>query len=46
MGLVACLYRAAEWRHRSILAAAYELLEYLDDKTGCTGFPARLSGRY
>jgi hypothetical protein len=33
MGLVACLYRAAEWRHRSILAAAYELLEYLDDKT-------------
>ena len=33
MGLVACLYRAAEWRHRSILAAAYELLAYLDDKT-------------
>jgi hypothetical protein len=34
MGLVACLYRAAEWRHRAILAAAYDLLEYLDDKTG------------
>ena len=34
MGLVACLYRAAEWRHRSILAAAYDLLAYLDDKTG------------
>lgn len=33
MGLVACLYRAAEWRHRSILAAAYDLLSYLDDKT-------------
>ncbi len=33
MGLVACLYRAAEWRHRSILAAAYELLQYLDSKT-------------
>ena len=33
MGLVACLYRAAEWRHESILAAAYELLQYLDSKT-------------
>lgn len=33
MGLVACLYRAAEWRHRAVLAAAYELLQYLDDKT-------------
>jgi hypothetical protein len=33
MGLVACLYRAAEWRHASILAAAYELLQYLDSKT-------------
>jgi hypothetical protein len=33
MGLVACLYRAAEWRHGSILAAAYELLQYLDSKT-------------
>jgi hypothetical protein len=30
-GLIACLYRAAEWRHRDVMRAAYELLEYLDD---------------
>ncbi|MEU8239062.1 hypothetical protein AB0C07_12510 [Actinoplanes missouriensis] len=29
-GLVACLYRAAEWRHRDVMRAAFELLEYLD----------------
>jgi hypothetical protein len=33
MGIVACLYRAAEWRHREIAAAAFELLQYLDDRT-------------
>lgn len=33
MGLVASLYRAAEWRHSEVLAAAYELLQYLDSKT-------------
>jgi hypothetical protein len=31
MGLIACLYRAAEWRHKEVERAAYELLQYLDD---------------
>ncbi len=30
MGIVACLYRAAEWRHTEIELAANELLQYLD----------------
>jgi hypothetical protein len=33
MGIVACLYRAAEWRHKEIELAAHELLQYLDEKT-------------
>jgi hypothetical protein len=33
MGLIACYYRAAEWRHRQIYVAAHQLLEYLDAKT-------------
>ncbi len=33
MGLVACHYRAAEWRHKEIELAAHELLQYLDRKT-------------
>jgi hypothetical protein len=31
MGLIACQYRAAEWRHKEIELAAHELLQYLDD---------------
>jgi hypothetical protein len=31
MGLIACRYRAAEWRHKEIELAAHELLQYLDD---------------
>jgi len=31
-GVIACLYRAAEWRHKEIERAAYELLQYLDDR--------------
>jgi hypothetical protein len=31
MGLIACHYRAAEWRHKEIELAAHELLQYLDD---------------
>jgi len=31
MGLIACLYRAAEWRHKEVERAAYELLQHLDD---------------
>jgi hypothetical protein len=30
MGLIACQYRAAEWRHKEIELAAHELLQLLD----------------
>jgi hypothetical protein len=30
MGLIACMYRAAEWRHKDIELAAHELLQRLD----------------
>jgi len=30
MGLIACLYRAAEWRHKEIELAAHALLQHLD----------------
>src|SRR5919109_860721 len=30
MGLIACQYRAAEWRHKDIELAAHELLQLLD----------------
>jgi hypothetical protein len=33
-GLIACVYRAAEWRHKDIELAAHDLLQYLDAKTG------------
>jgi hypothetical protein len=33
MGLIACHYRAAEWRHKEIELAAHELLQYLDAKS-------------
>jgi hypothetical protein len=33
-GVIACLYRAAEWRHKDVERAAYELLQYLDERTG------------
>jgi hypothetical protein len=32
-GIIACLYRAAEWRHKDVERAAYELLQRLDEKT-------------
>lgn len=31
-GLIACVYRAAEWRHKEIELAAHELLQHLDSK--------------
>ena len=31
-GLIACEYRAAEWRHKAIELAAHELLQHLDSK--------------
>lgn len=30
-GLIACVYRAAEWRHKDIELAAHDLLQYLDE---------------
>ena len=33
MGLIACHYRAAEWRHKEIELAAHDLLQLLDKKT-------------
>jgi hypothetical protein len=33
-GLIACVYRAAEWRHKEIELAAHELLQELDRATG------------
>jgi hypothetical protein len=35
-GLIACVYRAAEWRHKDVELAAHHLLQYLDSKTGLT----------
>jgi hypothetical protein len=32
-GLIACVYRAAEWRHKAVERAAYDLLQHLDDTT-------------
>ena len=31
MGLIACQYRAAEWRHKEIELAAHDLLQLLDE---------------
>jgi hypothetical protein len=33
MGLIACHYRAAEWRHKEIELAAHDLLHLLDAKS-------------
>ena len=33
-GLIACQYRAAEWRHKEIELAAHDLLQLLDAKSG------------
>ena len=34
--LIACVYRAAEWRHKSVELAAHDLLQQLDAKAGLT----------
>ena len=34
MGLIACQYRAAEWRHKQVELAAHELLQHLDKVSG------------
>lgn len=33
-GLIACVYRAAEWRHKDVELAAYDLLQELDKASG------------
>lgn len=33
-GLIACIYRASEWRHKEVELAAHDLLQYLDKKSG------------
>jgi hypothetical protein len=40
-GIIACHFRAAEWRHKEIELAAHELLQYIDKKAP----KARGSGR-
>ena len=32
--LIACVYRAAEWRHKKVELAAHRLLQVLDEFTG------------
>jgi len=34
MGLIACVYRASEWRHKDIELAAHDLLQLLDATSG------------
>lgn len=33
-GLIACVYRAAEWHHKDIELAAHDLLQHLDQTSG------------
>jgi hypothetical protein len=37
-GLIACVYRASEWRHKDVELAAHDLLQELDRKAGI-GYP-------
>ncbi len=34
VGLIACVYRASEWRHKAIELAAHDLLQHLDATSG------------
>ena len=34
IGLIACVYRAAEWRHKEVELAAHDLLQLLDKVSG------------
>jgi len=33
-GLIACVYRASEWRHKAVELAAHDLLQQLDEVAG------------
>jgi len=32
--LIACVYRASEWRHKEVELAAHDLLQHLDETSG------------
>ena len=36
IGLIACVYRASEWRHKAVELAAHDLLQRLDAAAGIT----------
>jgi hypothetical protein len=36
VGLIACVYRASEWRHKDVELAAHDLLQHLDTTAGIT----------
>lgn len=40
-GLIACVYRASEWRHKDVELAAHNLLQRLDQAAGITGSTRR-----
>ena len=37
IGLIACVYRASEWRHKEIELAAHDLLQELDNASWAKG---------
>jgi hypothetical protein len=39
-GLIACVYRASEWRHKEVELAAHDLLQLLDATSGLGVYPA------
>ena len=41
--LIACVFRAAEWRHKEVERAAYQLLQDLDEAAGITKAARRAS---
>ena len=42
-GLIACVYRASEWRHKDVELAAHDLLQRLDKIAGIAGVSAARS---
>jgi hypothetical protein len=36
-GIIACHFRAAEWRHKEVELAAHELLQLIDEVSGVAG---------
>ena len=39
--VIACQFRAAEWRHKAVELAAHDLLQLLDKRAGIGDRPAR-----